>query len=130
MFLRNKKGKVRSKKSAPTSYVASQMDFVLGIDFELYDDPLQDCVCVKLLKGKYEGVKYRYNSLGVKEDPAKSKADSLMMTMDYKVLDYGKLSKEIEKEEEFNNTVFNVVYALIMLQQNASSKEEVDENDS
>jgi hypothetical protein len=118
MFQKGKKGKVggKSKKSATAQYTASPMDLVMGIDFELFDDPKNNWVCIRLLKGKYAGVVYRYNSIGVKEDPKKSKAENLMMTMDYKVVDYGKFSKAIEKEEEFNNTVFNVIYALVMMQ--------------
>lgn len=116
MFEKNKKGRVSRKTKSKGTYTGAPMDLVLGIDFELFDDPNNNWVCVKLLKGKYEGVRYKYNSIGVKEDPTKTNADHLMMTMDYEVIDYNNLSKKIEKEEEFNNTVFNVVYALIVMQ--------------
>ncbi len=105
------------------------MDLVLGIDFELFEDPKHDSVCIKLLKGKYEGVKYKYNSVGVKEDPKKTKSENLMMTMDYQVVDYNNLPVSIEKEEEFNNVVFNVVYALLMLQQNEAENVNTTEDD-
>lgn len=125
MFSRNKKGKVSKKDT--TTYTASTMDLVLGIDFELVPEQNNESVCVKLLKGKYAGVKYKYNSIGVKEDPEKTGSENLMMTMDYKVLDFNNLSKSIEKEEDFNNTVFNVVYALMMIQNSPNDSPEKDD---
>lgn len=126
MFLGNTKGRVsKKKKTEKVTYTATAMDFVLGVDFELLPDEKTDTVCVRLLKGKYAGVKYKYNSVGVKEDPKKTASENLMMTMDYKVLDYNKLPKSIEKEEDFNNSVFNVLYALMMI--GAPSTETEDE---
>jgi hypothetical protein len=133
MFGRSKKGKIttaskRTRKKS-SSYAASAMDLVLGIDFELSEDPSLNSVAIKLLKGKFEGVKYKYNYIGVEEDPRKTGKENLHMKMDYDVLDFNGHDKSIENDAEFNNTVFNVVYALIQLQQSASDENSSDAED-
>lgn len=133
MFGRNKKGKIttasRRTRNKESSYSASALDLVLGIDFELSDDPSLNSVAIKLLKGKFEGVKYKYNYIGIDEDPNKTGKENLHMKMDYDVLDFNGHDKSIEKDTEFNNIIFNVVYALIQLQQSTSDENSLDAED-
>lgn len=131
MFSKTKKGKITtaSRRTKKTTYDASPLDLVLGIDFELIDDPVNKWVQIKLLKGKYQGVVYKYNEIGVEEDPKKTGADNLKMKMDYDIINFNGHEKAIEKAEDFNNLIFNVVYAMLQMQAATTDQptEEVDE---
>jgi len=123
-----KKRGIFSKKKAP--YEAIPMDLILNIDFRLVDDYEKNWVLIELLKGDYAGVKYRYNSIGVEDDPAKGEADRLHMKMDFTVIDRkGKSEAELDDHPEFNNIVFNIVYALLQMQDPKGSLDDSGRDD-
>ncbi len=118
----------RSKKQKP--FVAEPVDYIFGMDFALEDDPTNNWVVIKLLRGDFVGVKYKYNTIGVVGDPNKSGGkNGLHMKMDYDIVDYNGHDKSLDKDPKFNNVVFNIVYAILQMQDLQGQLDDSGRND-
>lgn len=106
------------------------VDLVMGIDFELSDwvDPKDksNWASIKILKGKYAGIRFKYNSLRLLSS---TEDDGFTLSMDYNFIDTGEWNiKSLGKDKDFNNLVFNVAHVLIVTELNKDVENQTDGN--
>ena len=114
LWIKNTFGRVKRTKS--DKFEGIPIDLVLGIDFELIDwtNPKDNTTwaTIRILKGKYAGVRYKYNSLKLNQSTG---SDNFVLSMDYDFLEIAGFDiATLGKDAEFNNLVFNVAHTLII----------------
>jgi hypothetical protein len=92
------------------------VDLIMGLDFKLEDwtDPKDQSqwASIKILSGKYAGIRYKYNSLKLNHT---SENDNFVLSMDYDFIEAKDWDiKVLGREVEFNNLVFNIAHVLIV----------------
>lgn len=106
----------KSKRTKSNTFEGLPIDLVMGIDFELLDwtnpKDKSNWATIRILKGKYTGVRYKYNSLKLNTD---TESENFMLSMDYDFLETAGFDiPTLGKDAEFNNLVFNVAHTLII----------------
>ena len=118
------------KAKEVNTFRATDDQLVLNIDFSIseWTDPKtkDTWAAITLLKAPYTGIKIKYNDIGIKEIDETTGAH---LSLNYDFLDTaGRASKTLEKDQDFNNLLFNVAYAMIMIGNNKENEEGVDEH--
>ena len=114
-------------------FSATEDNLVLNIDFSMSEwiDPKTKEVwaAITILKAPYSGVKIKYNDIGVTE-VIEDEAERLSINYDF-IDTAGRAIKVLEEDQNFNNLIFNIAYALVVsLNKNddEDEKEGIDEH--
>lgn len=119
----------RSASNKPTvissSFSADPVDLIFGQDYTISEwKDIRGAVWAKITikKGMFKGISFKYNELGlVGQD-----GDGAHIQMDYDFIDVPEKERTLlGKSKDFNNTVFNIAFSILMMQ---ALKEEENTN--
>jgi hypothetical protein len=109
----------QKKKQKPHRFESFVDDLVLDIDFSISDytnDKGENWAAFTLLRGRYKGIKFKFNGFSVHELPDPEADETAYMELDYDILKNPTsfTQAELSADAHFVNTIFNVAYAIIM----------------
>lgn len=122
---------VSKKKTKPAEprFEATPIDLIMGVDYAISswnDVRGREWAKIVLLKGLYKGVSFKFNRLSLIDQTD----DQAAMEMDYDLIDYVGFTKDVlERNDQFQNIVFNVAFSLLMALDLTTTEPDKNEED-